>query len=97
MIFSVCNIPKFIKDKMEELKNPLCSDMNEDNRDGFDYAVDNCVRLLKELVHAAEVDGEILVHSEKIKEDCEIEEFDLNDLLKLFDCRVIAQKESKEE
>lgn len=42
------------------------------------------------------MDDEILVHSDKIADENDIEEFDLHDLLGLYGCRVVAQKEFEE-
>ena len=37
----------------------------------------------------------MLVHSSKLKPEYEIEEFDLHDLLKHFNCRVTVERETR--
>lgn len=98
MMFTVCNIPKFLEEQMNIVKDSdtLTGGMNEDNFQGFEYAVDTMLNILNQTIHAAEMDNEILVHSDKIADENELEEFDLHDLLKLYGYRVVAQKEFEE-
>lgn len=93
MMFTVCNIPKFLEEQMNKVKNSdtLTGGMNEDNLKGFEYAVETMLSILKQTIHAAEMDDEIFVHSDKIADENELEEFDLHDLLELYGCRVVAK------
>lgn len=95
VMFQCCNILKFLKEKIEDIKNMAKEDMTQENLDGFEYATKNISSLFESLVKCAEMDGEILVHSSDLKpeyEIYEIVEFDLHDLLAHFNCRVIAEK-----
>ena len=89
MMFTVCNIPKMLKKAINDVRET--SDMSKDNLDGFNYAVEEMLSILKQMIHAAEMDGQIFVHSEKINSEDDLEEFDLHDLLELCGCRVVAQ------
>lgn len=51
--------------------------------------------ILRQIIRAAEMDDEILVHSDKIADENELEEFDLHDLLELYGCRVVANLQKK--
>lgn len=93
MMFTVCNIPKLLEEQMNNMKDT--SDMNEDNLKGYEYAVETMLNILNQTIYAAEMDGETLVHSDKLSEEHELEEFDLNDLVKFLGCRVVAQKEER--
>lgn len=90
VMFTVCNIPKFLEEQMDKLKDTLTDGMNEENLKGYDYAVEMMLNILRQT--AAEMDDEILVHSDKIDDEYDIEELDLHDLLELYGCRVVAQK-----
>lgn len=92
VMFLCCNISKFLKEKIEDIKNMAKEDMTQENLDGFEYAEKNILSLFESLVSCAKCDGEILVHSSGLNPEYEIEEFDLDDLLKHFNCRVIAEK-----
>ena len=96
MMFTVCNVPKFLEEQMNKMKDTITSDMNEDNLKGYEYAVETMLSIIRQTIHAAEMDDEILVHSDKIADENDIEEFDLHDLLGLYRCRVVAQKEFEE-
>lgn len=96
MMFTVCNVPKFLEEQMNKMKDTITSDMNEDNLKGYEYAVETMLSIIRQTIHAAEMDDEILVHSDKIADENDIEEFDLHDLLGLYGCRVVAQKELEE-
>lgn len=93
MMFTACNIPKFLEEQMNKMKDTIASDMNEDNLKGYEYAVETMLSILRQTIYAAEIDDEILVHSDKIADENDVEEFDLHDLLELYGCRVVAQKE----
>lgn len=95
MMFIACNVPKFLEEQMNKIKDALTGGMNEDNLKGFEYAVDTMLSILRQTIHAAEMDDEILVHSDKIADENELEEFDLHDLLELYDCRVVANLQKK--
>lgn len=96
MMFTVCNVPKFLEEQMNKMKDTITSDMDEDNLKGYEYAVETMLSIIRQTIHAAEMDDEILVHSDKIADENDIEEFDLHDLLGLYGCRVVAQKEFEE-
>lgn len=95
MMFTVCNVPKFLEEQMRKVKD--ISNMNEDNMKGYEYAVETMLSILKQTIHALEMDGEIFVHSDKINPEHELEEFDLHELLELCGCRVVAQFNNKGE
>ena len=90
MMFIACNVPKFLEEQMNKMKDALTGGMNEDNLKGFEYAVDTMLSILRQIIRAAEMDDEILVHSDKIADENELEEFDLHDLLELYGCRVMT-------
>lgn len=96
MMFTACNIPKFLEEQMNKMKDTLTGGMNEANLKGYEYAVETMLSILRQTIHAAEMDSEIFVHSDKIADENDIEEFDLHDLLELYGCRIVAQKEFKE-
>ena len=96
MMFTACNIPKFLEEQMNKMKDAITGGMNEDNLKGYEYAVETMLSILRQSIHAAEMDGEVFVHSDKIADENDIEEFDLHDLLELYGCRVAAQKEFEE-
>ena len=93
ILFSCCNIPKFLEEKLKYIKEMTKEDMTQENLAGFEYAEKNIISLVEQLVNYAESDGEILVHSSKLNTEYEIEEFDLHDLLAHFNCRVIVEEE----
>lgn len=93
IMFTACNVPKFLEEQMNKMKDTLTDGMNEENLKGYDYAVETMLSILRQTIHAAEMDDEIFVHSDKIADENDIEEFDLHDLLELYGCRVVAQKE----
>ncbi len=92
VMFQCCNILKFVKEKIEDVKNMAKEDMTQENLEGFEYAEKNILSLIEVLISSATCDGEILVHSSELNPEYEIEEFDLHDMLKHFNCRVIAEK-----
>ena len=65
MMFIACNVPKFLEEQMNKMKDALTGGMNEDNLKGFEYAVDTMLSILRQTIHAAEMDDEILVHNHK--------------------------------
>lgn len=83
-LFCACNIPKLLENQINQMKESITADMTKENLDGFDYAVETMVSLLRQTIHSAEMDNEIFVHSDKIADNHELEEFDLEDLLELF-------------
>lgn len=96
-LFMGCNILKFLEEKTIEIKKLEKENMTKENLEGFDYAVKNILSLIEALIHDAEIDDEILVHTSKLDSTHKIEEFDLHDLLKHFHCRVVMQKEANHE
>ena len=92
MMFTACNVPKLLEEQMNKMKDTITSDMNEDNLKGYEYAVETMLSILRQTIHAAEMDDEIFVHSDKIADKNELEEFDLHGLLELYGCRAVAQK-----
>lgn len=91
MMFMVCNIPKMLEKAINDTRKTCTSEMNKDNLEGFNFAVEEMMSILKQTIYVAEMDNSILVHSEKINPEHNLEEFDLHDLLELCDCRVTAQ------
>lgn len=91
MLFVVCDIPRFLEKVLKDIRDQLCENMTKENLDGYDYAVEAALNTIKKIIHSAEMDNEVFVHSDKINEEYELEEFDLHGLLELFGCRVIAQ------
>lgn len=79
---------------MKEQRESLVENENANNENllGFDYGVEATLTLFKAIIHSAEVDEEILVHSDKLNPDHDMEEFDLHDLLNHFKCRITMQK-----
>lgn len=83
-LFCACNIPKLLENQINQTKASITEGMTKENLEGFDYAVETMLSLLKQTIHAAEMDNEIFVHSDKIADNHELEEFDLEDLLELL-------------
>lgn len=84
-LFCACNIPKLLENQINQMKEYITADMTKENLDGFDYAVETMLSLLKQTIHSAEMDDEIFVHSDKIADNHELEEFDLRELFELFE------------
>lgn len=40
LFFNVCDLPKFLEEQMKHIKKTYAHTMNEDNKEGYDYAVD---------------------------------------------------------
>ena len=57
---------------MNKMKDTITSDMNEDNLKGYEYAVETMLSIIRQTIHAAEMDDEILVHSDKIADENDI-------------------------
>ena len=91
MLFVVCNIPKLLEKMLKEIRDQSCDNMTKENLDGYDYAVEAALNGIKEIIYSAEMDNETLVHSDKISEEHDTEEFDLHELLEILGCRVVAQ------
>ena len=72
------------------------SEYSRINLDGFDYAIETAMSMIKQIIHSAEIDNEALVHNDKINDEHDMEEFDLHGLLELLGCRVIAQFSERE-
>ena len=53
MMFIACNVPKFLEEQMNKMKDALTGGMNEDNLKGFEYAVDTMLSILRQTIHAA--------------------------------------------
>lgn len=97
-LFVVCNIPRVLEKMLKDIRDQSCENMTKENLDGYDYAVETALSMIKQIIYSAETDNEVLVHSDKINDEYDSEEFDLQGLLKLFGCRVVAQfSESEEE
>ena len=90
-LFVVCNIPKLLEKMMKDIRDQSCENMTKENLDGYDYAVETALSMIKQIIYSAEVDSEILVHSDKISDEYDTEEFDLQELLEFLGCRVVAQ------
>ena len=84
-LFCACNIPKLLENQINQMKESITADMTKENLDGFDYAVETMLSLLKQTIYSAEMDDEIFVHSDKIADNHELEEFDLRELFELFE------------
>ena len=95
-LFVVCNIPKLLEKMMKDIRDQSCENMTKENLDGYDYAVETALSMIKQIIYSAEVDNEILVHSDKISDEYDTEEFDLQELLEFFGCRVVAQTSMNE-
>ena len=95
-LFVVCNIPKILEKMLKDIRDQSCENMTKENLDGYDYAVETALSMIKQIIYSAEVDNETLVHSEKINDECDSEEFDLHGLLELLGCRVVAQTSMNE-
>ena len=95
-LFVVCNIPKLLEKQLKDIREQCIDNMSTDNLDGYDYAVETALSMIKQIIHSAEMDNEVLVHSDKICDEYGLEEFDLQGLLKLLGCRVIAQFSERE-
>lgn len=96
-LFLVCNIPKLLEKQLKTIREQCTDNMNKDNLDGYDYAVQTVLSLIKQIIHSAEIDDETLVHSDRISEEHELEEFDLHGLLQLLSCRVVAHFSERDE
>lgn len=94
-LFVVCNIPKLLEKMLKEMRDQSCDNMTKENLDGYDYAVEVALNGIKEIIYSAEMDNETLVHSDKISEEYDTEEFDLHELLEILGCRVVAQNTIK--
>lgn len=90
-LFVVCNIPKLLEKQLKDIREQCIDNMNTDNLDGYDYAVETALSMIKQIIYSAEMDNEALVYSDKISDEHDLEEFDLQGLLELLGCRVIAQ------
>lgn len=94
-LFIVCNIPKLLEKVLKDIRDQSCDNMTKENLDGYDYAVEATLNGIKEIIYSAEMDNETLVHSDKISEEHDTEEFDLHELLEILGCRVVAQNTIK--
>ena len=47
MMFTVCNVPKFLEEQMNKMKDTITSDMNEDNLKGYEYAVETMLSIIR--------------------------------------------------
>lgn len=45
MMFTVCNVPKFLEEQMNKMKDTPTDGMNEENLKGYDYAVETMLNL----------------------------------------------------
>lgn len=90
-LFVVCNIPKLLEKQLKDIREQCIDNMSTDNLDGYDYAVKTALNMIKQIIYSAEMDNEALVHSDKISDEHYLEEFDLQGLLELLECRVTAQ------
>ncbi len=95
VMFLCCDIRKILEEKLEDIKEMAKEDMTQENLAGFEYASRNILMLIASLVSSANADNEILVFNGKLKPEHEIEEFDLHDLLKHFNCRVTVERETR--
>lgn len=95
-LFAVCNIPKLLEKQLKDIREQCTDNMSTDNLDGYDYAVETALSMIKQIIYSAEMDNEALVHSDKICDEHDLEEFDLQGLLELLGCRVIAQFSERE-
>lgn len=91
MLFMVCDVPKTLERMLRDIRNQSCENMTKENLDGYDCAVMAALDIIKQIIHTAEMDGEILVHSNKISDGHDLEELDLQELLELFGRRVASQ------
>lgn len=96
MLFVACNIPNLLEKMLKDARNQSCENMTKENLDGYDYAVETALSMIKQIVHSAEMGGETLVHSDKISDKYDLKEFDLQGLLELLGCRMIAQFSERE-
>ena len=79
---------------MNELKESVKSNMTIENLEGYEYATQVVLDIINQIINSAEMDGEILAHSNHLNsKEHDIEEFDLYDLLSHFNCRITAQNE----
>ena len=90
-LFVVCNIPKFLDKMMKNVRDKCCNYMTKEELYGYDHAVDTILEVIKSFIYSVEVNDGILVHSNKINGEYDTEGFDLQGLLELFECRVVAQ------
>lgn len=96
MLFTVCNIPKLLGKMLKDIRDQSIENMTKENLDGYDYAVETALSMIKQIICSAEMDNETLVHSDRISEERELEEFDLHGLLELLGCRLVAQFSERE-
>ena len=96
-LFVVCNIPKLLEKQLSDVRNQCIDGMSKENMEGYDYAVETVLSLIRQTIYAAEMDNETLVHSDRISEEHKLEEFDLHGLLELLSCRAVAQFSGREE
>lgn len=83
-MFAVCNIPKLLEKQLNDIRNQCIDEMSKENIEGYDYAVETVLGLIKQIIYTAEMDNEALVHSSRISNEYEVEEFDLQGLLALL-------------
>ena len=95
-LFVVCNIPSLLEKMLKDVRNQSCENMTKENLDGYDYAVETALSMIKQIIYSAEMDNETLVHSDKINDEYDSEEFDLHGLLELLGCRAVAQFSERE-
>lgn len=82
LIFTACNLPKFLEEQMNHIKETYAHTMNEDNEEGYDYAVDTMLYIIRELISTAETDNQIFMHCSTVNDNSDLEEFDIDDVLK---------------
>ena len=95
-LFVVCNIPSLLEKMLKDVRNQSCENMTKENLDGYDYASETALNMIKQIIYSAEIDNETLVHSDKINDEHDSEEFDLHGLLELLGCRAVAQFSERE-
>ena len=90
-LFVVCDIVEFVKQNLDKVRDFVVDDMTDEKREGYDRGIEMSMSFLNQLVQATEGDGDILVHIAKPNEEVKLEEVDLQELLVMLSCRVVAQ------
>ena len=96
MLFVACNIPNLLEKMLKDTRHQSCEKMTKKNWDGYDHAAEPAYSIKKQIIYSAEMDNETLVHSDKINDEHDSEEFDLHGLLELLGCRAVAQFSERE-
>lgn len=93
LLFSLCDIKRQVNTLLSETEKDITKNMNDDNKKGYDFAKKTIFSLLEHVISVGEDEDHIIVNMTGLDKDINYEECDLHDLLEMFGCRVIAQRQ----